>query len=76
MQTSTVTIKGQITIPSALRRRLGLRQGDEVAFVVEDSRVLLVPVKKNVEAAFGLVKAKRGVSLAAMEKAMRERAKR
>ena len=33
MSTSRMTAKGQITIPKALRERLGLRPGDEVEFV-------------------------------------------
>ncbi|TAM45910.1 MAG: AbrB/MazE/SpoVT family DNA-binding domain-containing protein [Gammaproteobacteria bacterium] len=74
MKTSTITVKGQVTIPAAVRKRFGLRQGDEVGFLSEDARIVLVPVQKNVEAAFGLVKAKRRVSLKAMEKAIRKRA--
>ncbi len=74
MQISTITTKGQITIPAALRKRLGLQQGDEVAFIIENGKVVLMPVEKNIEAAFGLVKASRTVSLEAMEKAIRKRA--
>ena len=74
MQISTITTKGQITIPAALRKRLGLQQGDEVAFVIENGKVVLMPVEKNIEAAFGLVKASQTVSLEAMEKAIRKRA--
>ncbi len=33
MATSQMTAKGQITIPTALRERLGLRPGDVVEFV-------------------------------------------
>jgi antitoxin PrlF len=33
MATSRMTAKGQITIPKALRERLGLLPGDEVEFV-------------------------------------------
>jgi antitoxin PrlF len=33
MATSRMTAKGQITIPKALRERLGLRPGDEVEFI-------------------------------------------
>ncbi|GIX47915.1 MAG: hypothetical protein KatS3mg131_2126 [Candidatus Tectimicrobiota bacterium] len=33
MPTSRMTAKGQVTIPKALRERLGLRPGDEVEFV-------------------------------------------
>ncbi|HLJ82501.1 MAG TPA: AbrB/MazE/SpoVT family DNA-binding domain-containing protein [Ktedonobacterales bacterium] len=38
---STITSKGQITIPAEIRDSLGLKQGDKVAFVIEDHQVLL-----------------------------------
>ncbi len=76
MQTSTVTTKGQVTIPAKLRRQLGIRRGDEVAFFLEDAKVIMVPVKKDIKAAFGLVQATRSVSLKAMEEAIRRRANR
>lgn len=41
MATARVTSKGQITIPKAVRDRLGLRVGDEVEFVEEDGFVRL-----------------------------------
>lgn len=76
MQTSTVTSKGQITIPAALRKQMGLRQGDEVAFMVEDGKVVLVPVLNDIEAASGLVHADRSVSLEDMDLAIRTRIRR
>lgn len=41
---STVTTKGQLVIPSALRRRFGIREGTQVAFLVEDARLVLQPL--------------------------------
>ena len=41
---STVTTKGQLVIPSALRRRFGIREGTQVAFLVEDDRLVLQPL--------------------------------
>lgn len=38
---STVTSKGQITIPKHIRETLGLRPGAEVEFVVENGQVIL-----------------------------------
>ena len=38
---STVTSKGQITIPREVRRRLGLNQGDRVEFVIEGERTVI-----------------------------------
>ena len=33
---STITSKGQITIPAAVRRHLGVGTNDKIAFVLED----------------------------------------
>jgi AbrB family looped-hinge helix DNA binding protein len=40
---STITSKGQITIPAEVRRRLGLKQGDRVSFVLEDGHAIMKP---------------------------------
>ena len=73
MKTSTLTAKGQITIPASVRKNLGIHQGDRVGFIVEKGRVVLLPVIKDIGAAFGLVKARRSVSLEDMERAIRDR---
>jgi antitoxin PrlF len=39
--TATITSKGQITIPKALREALGLAEGDRVIFRVEANRAIL-----------------------------------
>jgi AbrB family looped-hinge helix DNA binding protein len=33
---STITSKGQVTIPVEVRRHLGLHQGDRISFVIDD----------------------------------------
>ena len=38
MDASTVTSKGQITIPKEVRRALGIRQGSRVAFTTKNGR--------------------------------------
>ncbi len=73
MDTSTVTRKGQVTIPARLRRRLQIEEGSVVAFSEEDGELILRPVETSVEAAFGLVQAKRTASLEDMEKAIRRK---
>ena len=42
---STVTSKGQVTIPKAIRERLHIHSNDRVDFVLDGDRVLLVPVR-------------------------------
>ena len=39
---STITQKGQVTIPAEIRRALGIKKGDRVAFVIEGDRVWLM----------------------------------
>jgi antitoxin PrlF len=42
---STVTTKGQVTIPVAIRKKYGLHPNDRVDFITEGDRIILVPVK-------------------------------
>ena len=74
MQTSTLTGKGQITIPADLRKALGLHAGDKVGFLLENGEVRLVRRESRVEAAFGLIKADVSVTDAEMEETIRARA--
>jgi antitoxin PrlF len=53
---STVTQRGQVTIPAAVRRLLGAKTGDKVAFRVEDGEIRLAPMRFTIETAFGSVK--------------------
>jgi AbrB family looped-hinge helix DNA binding protein len=59
METTTMTSKGQVTIPKSVRQQLGLRQGARVAFVVEGDHAVLrpaVPVRAMPKSGFGMVK--------------------
>jgi antitoxin PrlF len=44
---SKVTSKGQITIPQEVRRRLGLKQGDEVEFETGAAETVIRPAHKR-----------------------------
>ena len=39
--TTTLTSKGQITIPKELREKLDLKQGDKLVLVEEDGNIIL-----------------------------------
>lgn len=41
---STVTTKGQLVIPSRLRRKYGIRKGTRVAMIEEETRIILQPL--------------------------------
>lgn len=42
---STVTSKGQVTIPKEIRDLLHIRTNDKVDFVLDGEKVVMVPVK-------------------------------
>ncbi|HKV05324.1 MAG TPA: AbrB/MazE/SpoVT family DNA-binding domain-containing protein [Candidatus Acidoferrales bacterium] len=44
-RSSTISSKGQITVPQEIRHRLGLKQGDRVEFVVEKDRTTIRPAR-------------------------------
>jgi antitoxin PrlF len=44
---STMSSKGQLTIPLEIRKRLGLDTGDRVEFVVEDDRTVIRPARSE-----------------------------
>ncbi len=46
-EVSTVTTKGQLVIPSKLRRKFGIRKGTRVVFVEEDHRLILQPLTRE-----------------------------
>ncbi len=78
MAESTVTSKGQITIPKMVRERLHLEPGDKVYFdVKDDGSVSLVTRKHPVESLFGLLKdsakLKRPITIAEMNPASLDR---
>jgi antitoxin PrlF len=50
MITSKLTSKAQTTIPQAVRTALGLRAGDEIAYVIEDGRVVVTRFAAGQEA--------------------------
>ena len=54
--TSTVTQRGQVTLPAEVRRALGVKHRDKVAFTIEDGEVRLAPASFSLESAYGSVK--------------------
>jgi len=75
MPTATVTSKGQITIPKAVREELGLTEGDRVAFrVLEDGSVVVEPETVDLLELEGALKPRqKGVTLADMDAAIQNR---
>ncbi len=45
MFSSTISSKGQVTVPHEIRRRLGLKEGDRVEFVIDNDRTVIRPMR-------------------------------
>ncbi|MBI2429329.1 MAG: AbrB/MazE/SpoVT family DNA-binding domain-containing protein [Ignavibacteriales bacterium] len=44
MDTSIVTTKGQVVIPSKLRRRFGIKNGTRIHFYEKEGEIRLIPL--------------------------------
>ena len=44
---STISSKGQVTVPQEIRNRIGLSAGDRVEFVVENGQTLIRPLRSE-----------------------------
>lgn len=47
MTSSTISSKGQVTVPLEIRRRLGLKTGDRVEFVAQGASTVIRPVRSG-----------------------------
>ena len=59
MTEATLTSKGQITIPKAVRDALGLTTGDRIEFVGTEKGFVMAPVKRDLGALCGMFKGRR-----------------
>jgi len=76
MPASTLTSKGQTTIPKEVRDHLKLQTGDQIDFVIEaDGSVVLRPATVHVSELKGFLhrKGMKAVSIGAMNAAIRKR---
>ena len=74
IKTSTVTQKGQVVIPSKLRKKLGIREGTQIAFIEEEERLLLQPLtEKYVKSLRGALKRGRSPLKALFDERKRDR---
>jgi AbrB family looped-hinge helix DNA binding protein len=44
MEKSVVTVKGQIVIPSKLRRKFGIKKGTQISLYEKDGEIVIKPI--------------------------------
>lgn len=73
MAKSTVTSKGQVTIPKKIRMTTMIQEGTQLDFQIQsDGSILIIPIHTHISNLKGIIKSKRKkpVSLAEMKKAI------
>ncbi|MDR0774295.1 MULTISPECIES: AbrB/MazE/SpoVT family DNA-binding domain-containing protein [unclassified Candidatus Tisiphia] len=69
---STVTSKGQVTIPSYIRNKLHLSSGSKLEFIMQDDSFIVVPINKPVKNLKGILpKPKTPLSIEDMNEAIK-----
>lgn len=79
MPTSTLTTKGQLVIPKAVRAAMGLKPGDRLDFIVQDDGTVVIrPAVADVRELKGLLarNGRKPVSLEDMDRAVRAGSRR
>ena len=74
METSVVTSKGQVVIPSKLRRKYGIKNGTRIHFYEVNGEMRIVPVTPElIDKNIGLLGTRGKLMRALMEEKKRER---
>ena len=78
MAASTLTRKGQTTIPLKVRSHLKLRPGDKIEFVIQhDGKVVMTPKNIDIRELAGMLgRARRHLTIEQMDEAVRSRFRR
>ena len=77
MPRSTLTSKGQITLPKEVREHLGLQTGDRVNFEIRDGSVVVEPETIDIRSLRGIARRPgKPVTLQEMDAAIRKGASR
>lgn len=53
---TTITQRGQVTVPAEVRRLLGVRPKDKLIFAIDNDQVRVLPAVFSLESSFGSVK--------------------
>lgn len=80
MPITTLSTKGQVTIPHEVRRQLRLKAGDKIDFLLQkDGTVTMMPLSGSTEEVFGCLaryRKRRPISADEMSRLLRRRFKR
>ena len=70
MLRSSVTTKGQVTIPIEMREKYGIKPGDLVGFVDAGDAIVITRQEAAIDSIFGSVKVKKAATLKQIDAAI------
>ena len=74
MNTAIVTVKGQIVIPSTIRKRYGIHKGTRLCIIDEQDQIVLRPLTKDYfRKVAGILKNKKILSQEFLKERMRDK---
>jgi AbrB family looped-hinge helix DNA binding protein len=74
MNTSVVTVKGQVVIPAKLRRKHGIKNGTLIHFYEKEGEIRMAPLTHSViDANFGFLRTKGRLKKVLLEEKRSER---
>ena len=74
MTTTTVTAKGQIVIPSRIRRHLNIKKGTRLSIIEKNDEIILQPLTREYfENTAGVLKTKGKLTQALLEERRKEK---
>ena len=70
---ATITSKGQITIPSYIRKKLHLETGNKLEFMIKDSSFIVIPINNSLKSLKGILpKPKKSFSVEEMNETIKD----
>ena len=74
MDTAHVTSKGQLVVPSRLRRKYGIKPGTKVCFIERDNEILFQPVTREyIRSVCGMLKSETSITQELLKERAREK---
>jgi AbrB family looped-hinge helix DNA binding protein len=74
METAHVTSKGQLVVPSRLRRKYGIKPGTKICFIERDSEIVFQPVTPEyIRSVCGMLKSETPVTAELLKERARDK---
>lgn len=73
MATTTLTSKGQMTLPKEIREKLGLKAGDQLEVTIEDHHILMVPRTLSIDDVVSFLPSTHRLSVEEMDELIQKR---